>query len=41
MLELGHKEGLALKSWLYQTVALEKTLESSLENKEIKPANQS
>ena len=37
MWELDHKEGLALKNWRFQTVVLEKTLESSLGSKEIKP----
>ena len=32
-------EGWALKNWCFQTVVLEKTLESSLECKEIKPVN--
>ena len=39
MRELGHKEGWALKNWCFQTVVLEKTLESSLDGKEIKPVN--
>ena len=37
--ELDHKEGWALKNWCFQTVVLEKTLENSLDNKEIKPVN--
>ena len=36
MWELDHKEGWALKDWCFQTVALEKTLESPLDSKEIK-----
>ena len=39
MWDLDHKEGLALKTWCFQTVALEKTLESPLDGKEIKPIN--
>ena len=39
MRELDHKEGLALKNWCFQAVVLEKTLESSLDCKEIKPVN--
>ena len=35
--ELDHKEGWAPKSWCFQTVVLEKTLESPLDCKEIKP----
>ena len=37
MWELDHKEGWALKNWCLQTVVLEKTLESPLDRKEIKP----
>ena len=37
--ELDHKEDWALKNWCFQTVALEKTLESPLDCKEIKPVN--
>ena len=37
--ELDHKEGWAPKNWCFQTVALEKTLESPLESKKIKPVN--
>ena len=37
--EVDHKEGWALKNWCFQTVVLEKTLESPLDNKEIKPVN--
>ena len=39
MLELGHKEGWAPKNWCFQNVVLERTLESSLVSKEIKPVN--
>ena len=39
MWELDHKEGWALKNWCFQTVVLEKTLESPLDCKEIKPVN--
>ena len=37
--ELDHKEGWALKNRCFQTVVLEKTLESPLDCKEIKPVN--
>ena len=36
---LNHKEGWALKNWSFQNVLLEKTLESPLDCKEIKPVN--
>ena len=39
MYELDHKEGWVPKNWCFQTVVLEKTLESLLDSKEIKPAN--
>ena len=39
MWELDHKEVRALKDWCFQTVVLEKTLESPLDCKEIKPVN--
>ena len=39
MWELDHKEGWALKNWCFQIVVLEKTLESPLDSKEIKPVN--
>ena len=39
MWELDHKEGWALKNWCLSTVVLEKTLESPLDSKEIKPVN--
>ena len=35
--ELDCKEGRAPKNWCFQTVVLEKTLESPLDSKEIKP----
>ena len=37
MWESDHKEGWALKNWRVWTVVLEKTLESPLDSKEIKP----
>ena len=37
--ELDHKEGWAPKNWCFQTVVLEKTLESPLDSKEIKWVN--
>ena len=39
MWELDHKEGWAPKNWWFWTVVLEKTLESLLDCKEIKPIN--
>ena len=39
MWELDNKEGWAPKNWCFQTVVLEKTLESPLNSKEIKPVN--
>ena len=39
MWELGHKEGWMLKNWCFWTVVLEKTLQSFLDSKEIKPVN--
>ena len=39
MWELGRKEGLTLQNWCFWTVVLEKTLESPLDCKEIKPVN--
>ena len=39
MWELDHKEGQALKNWCFWIVVLEKTLESSLDCKEIKLVN--
>ena len=41
MWELDYKESWVLKNWCFWTVVLEKTLESSLDCKEIKPANPS
>ena len=37
--ELEHKEGWARKNWCFWTVVLEKTLESPMDWKEIKPVN--
>ena len=37
--ELDHKESWVPKNWCFQTVELKKTLESSLDCKEIKPVN--
>ena len=37
MWELVHKESWVLKNWCFQIVVLEKTLESPLDSKEIKP----
>ena len=37
--ELDHKEGWMLKNWCFSTVVLEKTLESPLDFKEIKPVS--
>ena len=39
MWELGHKESWAPKNWCLWTVVLEKTLESPLDCKEIKPVS--
>ena len=39
MWELDHKEAWVLKNWCFWTVVLEKTLESPLDCKEIKPVN--
>ena len=39
MWELYYKESWALKNWCFWTVVLEKTLESPLDGKEIKPVN--
>ena len=39
MWELDHNEDWALKNWCLQTLILEKTLESLLDSKEIKPVN--
>ena len=37
--DLDRKEGWALKNWCFWTVVLEKTIESTLDCKVIKPAN--
>ena len=39
MWELDHKEGWALKNWCFQSVVLEKTLESPVDSKEIQPVH--
>ena len=39
MWEMDHKKGLAPKNWCFWTVVLEKTLESPLDCKEIKPVS--
>ena len=39
MWELNHKKGWVPKNWCFRTLVLEKTLESSLDCKEIKPFN--
>ena len=39
MWELDHKESRALKNWCFLTVVLQKTLESPLDCKDIKPVN--
>ena len=39
MWQLDHKEGWVPKKWCFQTVVLEKTLESPLVSKEIKPVS--
>ena len=39
MWALDHKEGWAPKNWCFQIVVLDKTLESTLDSKEIKPVN--
>ena len=39
MCEMDHKEGWVLKNWCFWTVVLDKTLESPLDSKEIKPVN--
>ena len=39
MWEMDHKEGWAPKNWCFQIVVMEKTLESSLDCKEIKPVS--
>ena len=39
MWELDHKKGCVPKNWCFWTVVLEKTLESPMDSKEIKPVN--
>ena len=39
MWELDHKEGWELKNWCFPAVVLEKTLESPLNSRKIKPVN--
>ena len=39
MWELNHKEGWALRNWCLRVVVLDKTLESSLDSKEVKQVN--
>ena len=39
MWKLDHKEGWMPENWCFQPVVLEKTLESPLDKKEIKPVN--
>ena len=39
MWDLDHKESWGLKNWCFWTVMLEKTLESPLDGKDIKPVN--
>ena len=39
MKDLDHRKGWVLKDWYFQTVVLEKTLESPLDCKETKPVN--
>ena len=39
MLELGHKEGWTPKDWCFRIVVLDKTIESPLDSKEIKPVS--
>ena len=39
MWEVDYKKGWAPKNWCFQIVVLEKTLESALDSKEIKPVN--
>ena len=39
MLDLDHKEGWAPKNWCLQTMVLEKTFQSPLDSKAIKPIN--
>ena len=39
MWEFDHKQGWVPKNWYFRIVVLEKTLESPLDNKEIKPVH--
>ena len=39
MWELSHKEDQVPRNWCFQTMVLEKTLESPLDSKDIKPVN--
>ena len=39
MWELDHKESWSLKNWCFWTVVLDKTLESPMDSKEVKPVN--
>ena len=39
MWQLDHKEGWVQKNWCFWTVVLEKTFESPLDSKELKPVN--
>ena len=39
MWELDHKEGWASKNWCFQTVVLERILESPLDSRELRPDN--
>ena len=39
MWELNHKEGWAPNNWCFQAVVVDKTLESPLDSKEIRPVN--
>ena len=39
MWQLNHREGWVLKNWCFQVMVLEKTLESPLDSKEIKPVS--
>ena len=39
MWEFDHEEGWVLKNWCFQTVLMEKTLESPLDSKEIQPVH--
>ena len=39
MWELNHKQGWVPKNWCFQTLVIERTLENTLNRKEIKPVN--